>query len=187
MAQHQRGDHHHHLRGAKAKAQLIAGQEGDEGDHRDRQRDGGQHRAEKQIHRPLYLIVEHRFQGAKAFRRQDQQSHQEAGKGHRGIHAGQQRFQRVSVHFGNRDHCHQVHQQPGGMPPAAVGGRFTVVRVVIVAVVFMLINKQALMGFGLNKQENAVHGRRNYRHQQRLPGAEVRARQRHRKDQHDNR
>ncbi len=30
----------------------------------------------KQIHRPLYLIVEHRFQGAKAFRRQDQQSHQ---------------------------------------------------------------------------------------------------------------
>ena len=37
MAQHQRGDHHHHLRRAKAKAQLIAGQEGDEGDYRDRQ------------------------------------------------------------------------------------------------------------------------------------------------------
>ncbi len=37
------------------------------------------------------------------------------------------------------------------MPPA-VGGRFTVVRVVIVAVVFMLINKQALMGFGLNRK-----------------------------------
>ena len=51
----------------------------------------------------------------------------------------------------------------------------------------MLINKQTLMGFGLNQQENAVHGRRDHRHQQRLPGAEVCARQRHRKDQHDNR
>ncbi len=61
------------------------------------------------------------------------------------------------------------------------------VRVVIVAVVFMLINKQTLMGFGLNKQENTVHGRRNHRHQQRLPGAKVRARQRHGKHQHDNR
>jgi hypothetical protein len=34
-------------------------------------------------YRPLYLIVEHRFERAKAFRRQDQQGYQEAGKGHR--------------------------------------------------------------------------------------------------------
>lgn len=66
------------------------------------------------------------------------------------------------------------------------GGRFTVVRVKSSSLSFMLINKQALMGFGLNKQENAVHGRR-IPPPAAIARAEVRARQRHRKDQHDNR
>ena len=42
------------------------------------------------------------------------------------------------------------------------------------------------MGFGLDKQEHAVHGRRNQGNQQGLRGGEIRSRQRHRKDQHNN-
>jgi hypothetical protein len=47
-------------------------------------------------------------------------------------------------------------------------------RVIVVAVIFMLVNKQALVRFGLNQQEHAVHGGGNQRNQQRLPGGEIR-------------
>ena len=80
-----------------------------------------------------------------------------------------------------------MHDQPNRMPRAAVGRRLTVVRVIVVAVVFMLIHKQALVRFGLNQQKHAVHGCGNQRNQQRLTGGEVGTRQRHREDQHDNR
>ena len=73
------------------------------------------------------------------------------------------------------------------MPHIAVGGRFAVVRIVVVALIFMFIHEQALMGFGLNQQENAVHGGRDKRDQQRLSNRKVRLRQRHRKYQHNNR
>ena len=79
-----------------------------------------------------------------------------------------------------------MHDQPNRVPRAAVGRRFTVMRVVIVAVVFMLIHKQTLVRFGLNQQEYAVHGRGNQRNQQCLTGGKVCTRQRHREHQHDN-
>ena len=60
-------------------------------------------------------------------------------------------------------------------------------RVAIIAVVFMLVNKQALVGARLNQQENAVHRRRNRRDQQRLRGGEVAARQRVGEHQHQDR
>ena len=59
------------------------------------------------------------------------------------------------------------------------------VRVTIV--VFMLVHEQALVGFGLDHREHAIHGGGDQRHQQRLPGAEVTARQRAREHQHDHR
>ena len=60
-------------------------------------------------------------------------------------------------------------------------------RVIVVTVVFMLVNKQALVRFGLDQQEHAVHRRGNQRHQQRLAGGEICTRQRHREYQHNNR
>ena len=60
------------------------------------------------------------------------------------------------------------------------------VRVIVVAVIFMFVYKQALVRFGLNQQEHAVHGCGNQRDQQRLTGGEVCTWQRHREDQHDN-
>ncbi len=80
-----------------------------------------------------------------------------------------------------------MYDQPNRMPRAAVGRRLTVVRVIVVAVIFMLIHKQALVRFGLNQQKHAVHGCGNERDQQRLTGRKIRARQRHREDQHNNR
>ncbi|MNW10308.1 hypothetical protein D3C71_2074980 [compost metagenome] len=43
------------------------------------------------------------------------------------------------------------------------------------------------MGFGLDHQEHAVHGGGNHRDQQRLPSAEVAARQRTGEHQYDHR
>ncbi|MNV40007.1 hypothetical protein D3C71_1316070 [compost metagenome] len=72
------------------------------------------------------------------------------------------------------------------MPQAAVRRRLTVVRVIVVAVIFMLVDEQALVRFGLNQQENAVHGGGNERDQQRLPGGEIGARQCHWEHQYNN-
>ena len=78
-----------------------------------------------------------------------------------------------------------MHDQPNRVPRAAVGRRLAVVRVIVVAVIFVFVNKQALVRFGLNEQEHAVHGGGNQRDQQRLAGGEICARQRHREDQYD--
>ncbi|MNY50197.1 hypothetical protein D3C86_1856860 [compost metagenome] len=56
----------------------------------------------------------------------------------------------------------------------------------VIAVIFMLVDKQALVRFGLNQQEHAVHGGRDERDQQGLTGGKVRTRQCHRKHQNDN-
>ena len=80
-----------------------------------------------------------------------------------------------------------MYDQPNRVPRAAVGRWFAMVRVIVVAVVFMLVHKQTLVRFGLNQQEHAVHGGGNQCDQQRLTGREVCSRQRHREDQHDNR
>ncbi len=52
----------------------------------------------------------------------------------------------VSVHFGNRDHCHQCTSSQAVCHPLLWADGLPWCEVVIVAVVFMLINKQALMG-----------------------------------------
>ncbi len=150
MAQHQRGDHYDHLRHSQTKHQVVAGHKSDQRDDRYRQGDSGQYRTKEEIHCALNLIVQHRLQCPQPFRRENQQRHQETSKGHRRVHAGQQRLQRVGVHFGDRNHRHQMDNQPDRVPHAAVRRRLTVVRVIIVAVIFVLVDKQALVSFGLN-------------------------------------
>jgi hypothetical protein len=51
--------------------------------------------------------------------------------------------------------------QPDSMPHAAMGRRFTVMRVVVITVIFVLVDKQTLMRFGLDQQKYAIHCRRN--------------------------
>ncbi len=55
--------------------------------------------------------------------------------------------QRAGVHFGDCNNGDQMDNQPDSMPQAAIGRRFTVVRVVVITVIFVLVDKQTLMRF----------------------------------------
>ncbi|STW79023.1 Uncharacterised protein [Klebsiella michiganensis] len=68
-----------------------------------------------------------------------------------------------------------------------MGRRFAVMRVIVVAVILVFVNKQALVRFRLNQQEHAVHGGGDQRNQQCLAGGEISPGQRHGKDQDDDR
>ena len=85
LAQQQGCHHHNHLWRTQRKLQFIPRHKGNQRHHRNGKRDGRQNGAEEQIHRPLHLIIEHRFQRSQAFWRQDQQGHQETGKGDRRV------------------------------------------------------------------------------------------------------
>lgn len=86
---------------------------------------------------------------------------EEASKGDRGIHAVEQCLQRAGIHFGDCNNGNQMDNQPDSMPHAAMGRRFTVMRVIVITVIFVLVDKQTLMRFGLDQQKYAIHCRRN--------------------------